>query len=300
MFGWREDAAPSLFLQTELQAIEATIYETPFAPLKADSLIPVKSIPRGTQEAGYDRTTGYGVAAWIAGLGTDAPSVNAARVRTLYSVRSHGAKYHYSRADLEAAAMAGLPLDATLGVEARRACETFRNGVALSGDASVGLTGFLNDPNVPLGTAPNGGWASTASPDDILRDLNEIRIAVWTQTKEAYIPDTIAIPATLFGHISLTPRSANSDTTILEFFLKSQDQIKSVVPMLELETAGAGGTGRMICYLKALSVLEQAVAIPFEQLPPQFIAFGVEVNCWSRTGGMHWKAPIAAAYRDGL
>lgn len=300
LWGWRSDSAPSLFLQRELQDIEKKIYETPFAPLKADQLIPVKTIARGAQEAGYDRITHYGMARWLAASAKDLPSVNAERRRFLYPVKSLGAQYEYTQDDIDAAQMAGMPLDDTLARAARRAIDTFRNSVALEGDAAIGMTGFVNDPSVPSGNATTGNWLGGATPDQILADLNQMPIDVRTQTKEVYEADTLALPTSLHGYVATTPRSANSDTTILEYFLKANPQIKEVVPMLELEEAGAGGTGRAICYKKDLEILEQAVAIPFEQMPPQFSGLKVEVPCRGRIGGTHFKAPIACVYRDGL
>lgn len=298
-WGWRADAAPSLFLQRELQDIEGRMYETPFAPLKADLLIPVRQIARGAQESGHDRVTHFGMARWLAGSAKDLPRVNAQRRRTLFPVRSMAVEYVFNQEEIEAAAMSSQPLQDTMARAARRAIDTFRNKVAMSGDSDLGMTGFTNDPNVPAGNATNGSW-NTASADDIIHDLNEAWIDVWTQSKEAFRPDTMAIPTSLYGLISSTPRSANSDTTILAYFLANQEFVRNVVPVLELETAGAGSTGRLICYLKDIEVLEQPVAIPFEQRPPTFSALEVSVACWCRTGGMGWKAPIAAVYRDGL
>jgi hypothetical protein len=302
VFGWRKDSAPSLFLQRELQDIEAQAYRTPFAPLDADRLIPIRNIARGAQESGYDRITHYGMAKWVGSNGQDIARVNATRRRFTFPVRSMALSYVYSQDEIDAAAMAGVPLNAEYAMATRQGIDSFRNQVAMIGDASVSMTGLLNNANVPVGNATYGSWATNAvsNPDRVIFDLNDIWIDIWTLTKKVFVPDTIAIPVDLYGLISSSRVSTVSDTTILEFFLRSQKVITTVEPILECSGAGVGATNRMLCYKKDPTVLEQAVAIAFEVLPPQFVDLEVKNIARGRTGGTNVKVPIAMSYRDGI
>lgn len=299
LWGWRADAAPSLFLQRELQDIEAIAYETPTKPLLADTLIPINQVNPGAMEGGYDRITRYGSMRWVAANAQDLPRVNAAKVRTTFQMRSAALMVAYNQDEIRSAQMAGVSLDAEHMTTARRAGDQFRDRIAISGDSAIGLTGFVNDANVPRGNATNGSWAS-ATPEHILQDMNDAWIDAMLQNKTAFPPDTLALPFSLWALIASTPRSSTDPTTILETFLKNQPYIKSVIGVLDLEDAGSGSTGRMVVYQRSKAVLQQSVAIAFEPLAPQFVGLEVQIPCVTRIGGTQWKAPIAAVYRDGL
>lgn len=298
-WSFRADSAMSLFLQKELQDIEAVAYETPTKPLLADLLIPVKPINPGAMEGGYDRITRYGAMRWIAANAKDLPRVNAAKVRTTFKLRTAAIAAVWNQEEVKAAQMAGVALETEQMTNARRAGDQFRDRIAIQGDSAIGMTGFVNDPNVPTGNATYGSWAS-ATPEHILADMTEAWVDCMLNTKTTMPPDTLALPFSLWAIVASTPRSSTDPTTILATFLKNQPYITAVIPVLDLEDAGSGGTGRMVCYKRSLEVLQQSVAIAFEPLPPQFVGLEVQIPCLTRIGGTQWKAPVAAVYRDGL
>ena len=210
--------------------------------------------------------------------------------------------YVYSQDEIDAASMAGVPLNSEYAMATRQGIDSFRNQVAMVGDSSIGMTGFVNNANVPVGNATYGSWATNAvtNPERVIADLNEGWIDIWTLTKKVFVPDTIAIPVDLYGVIASSRVSTVSDKTILEFYLSSQNIIKTVEPILECSGAGVGATNRMVVYKKDPAVLEQAVAIAFEILPPQFVDLEVKNIARGRTGGTNVKIPIAMAYKDGI
>lgn len=307
--GPHADAGESLFLIQELQAIEAKIAEQPLGPLDALNLIPLdESVPAGAREWGFDRITGYGIAQWVAADGKDLTRVEVKRERVTFPVKTMAAMYSFTREDLEAAAMANMPLDATLASEARRSIDSFKDKVWIEGDASVGMTGFLNDANVSIGSLAHGKWDGTAAtPDQIIAEINGYVFAVMRTTKKAFIPDTLVVPTGVYGYITTAPRSAQSDMTIWEFIRKNNPFLKNLEMLLQSDTVANGGVGpgvsgvsRAVLYKRAPEVLTAKQAIGFDILPPVIAGFSMDTACRARIGGTCFRVPIAAVYLDGV
>lgn len=308
--GEHADAGESLFILQELQAIEQRIYETPFGQLKSNELIPiVADIPAGASEWGYDRVTGYGLAQWVAADARDIPRADVKRERVTFPLRDMGVAYEYTRRDLLAAAMAGMPLDAMKAQSARRAIDSFRDKVFLEGDSSVGMSGFMNDSTVTVQNVAHGAWdGSAATADQVIAEVNSAIATIGAVTKENYWPDTLAVPMPCYAWLTTTARSSNSDTTIWEYVLRNQPYVKTLVPVLQLGNAsdpggkapGVGGVGRAVLYKRDPEVLKGPVSLMFEQLPPQAIGFSMQIPCRASIGGVHWRVPIAALYIDGV
>lgn len=306
----RFDAGEGLFILQELQAIEQQLYETPFGKLKAEMLIPYAfDVPEGAQEWGYDRVTAFGLAQWIAADAKDLPRVNVDRKRVTFPIYWSGLAYGYTRKDLQSAMMSSMPLDASLAKACRRGIDSHRNKVLLQGDDIVGLTGFLNDANVTVDTVANGAWDGTAAtPDQIIAEFNQIIFLIGSLTKENYWPDTLVVPAQVYAHLTTTPRSSTSDTTIWEYMRENNQYIKRLEFLLELGPTtdeggvgpGGGGAGRAIFYLRSPEVVVAKMATLFGQLPPQMKGFSIETPCYSVFGGTHWRVPIAGYYLDGV
>lgn len=293
------DAAQSLFLTEQLRDIETRVYDAPIAPFKYQVLVPPQKIAAGAREWGYDRITAYGVAQFLSANGTDYPLVNANKVRVTYPVKEIALGYEYQQSEILAAQMANVPLDSTMGEACRRGIESKVNETFLGGDSVAGYTGLFNDANVPRANAAVGSWGG-ATADQILSDLNEIARAVFVTTREQATADTLALSPERLALIASTPRASTSDTTILKFFLANQEYIKTVESASHLSTAGSGGTQRMVAYRRNMDTVAGPIAIPFEQLQPQLRGFSIHVPCWGRIGGVQFKAPVYAVYRDGI
>lgn len=300
--GAHSDAAESLFILQELQAIEQQLYETPFGPLDSKVLIPYDfSVPAGAMEWGYDRVTLHGMAQWIAANAKDLPRAEVSRTRATFPIQSMGDSYSYSRLDMLSAMMANMPLDPLLAQAARRAIDSFMDQVLLEGDATVGFSGFVNDANVSITAVAHGKWdGSAATPDQIIVEANRIVSDIGKTTKKNYYPDTLVLPPDQHAYVTTTPRSANSDTTIWEYIQKNNKYLKNIEMLLQAEGAGVGAVDRAIFYKRSPEVVVAKIAIPFEQLPPQQRGFSIEVPVWARIGGTHWRIPIAATYLDGV
>lgn len=299
------DASESAFFSRQLEYVEKEIYETRYPELNGRDLVPVKTdIPSGAETYTYYEWDQRGVAKIISDYANDLPRADVLGKQTTSYIKSLGASYGYSLQEIRAAQMAGVSLDSLKGDAARRAIEEGIDTLIQKGSSAHNLLGLLNQPNAITYVTPNGvsgfpQWSKKTS-DEILADMNGIANAIYTTTKGIERGDTIILPNAQYGLIASQPRSSLSDTTILEFFLKSNPWIKAVVPWYACTGAGAASSDRMVCYRRDKRALEVLIPQEFETRPPQEKGLAFEVPCHARCGGVVVRLPLSMAYADNI
>jgi hypothetical protein len=222
--------------------------------------------------------------------------------RSVHAIREH---YGYSIQEIRRANMSGTDLVAKEAIAARRMNDEKVNTVALLGDTSTNTPGFLNNPNVTVYAVPNDGtgtvktWTAKTA-DQIIRDIGGLVNSVVAATNGRELPDTLLLPITQYNYIANTPRSTNSDTTILQYILKNNPYLKTIEWLPELTGIGSGATNRMLAYVKDEDHLTLEIPQPFEQFPPQQRNLAFIVECHSRTGGTILYYPASVAVGDGI
>jgi hypothetical protein len=191
------------------------------------------------------------------------------------------------------------------------------NRIAWEGDPTHGLVGVLHIPNANLVTpaaaaaAPNEtGWNATSgkTPDEILEDLGNLIQAVRDNTNGVEEPDTVVLPITEFGYISRVPRSATSDTTILEFFRRVHPQIKTVESAVELAlqagdvapSGAVGATNVAMAYVRNPDKLTLEIPMPFKMLPVEARGLEFITITEARCGGVLAYKPLSIAFMEDI
>lgn len=299
----RNDANEGIFFAQELESVKAKTYDVTYPELTATMVIPVdSSAGAGAETISYHQYDAVGQAKIISNYATDLPRVDLKGKKFSADVKSIGASYGYSVQDIRAARMAGKPLEQRKANAVRRANDQEVNRIAYFGDEEHGLVGLLSHPNIPAYTLPDDGVDADDNPstkfidktsDQVLRDLNGMVAKMLELTQNTETPDTILLGHTTHADLSTRARSANSDTTILEFFLKNSPYVKNVQIVPELVGAGTGDTDICIIYRKSPDKLTLEVPQPFEQFPVQTKGLEYEVNCHSRCGGVIIYYPLS-------
>jgi len=291
------DATGQAFFLRQLEYIKARSYDVQYQDLVARELFPVSNeAPEGTQTITYRTYDMVGSARIIMNYANDLPRADIAGKETTIKVRGIGISYGYSRDDILAAQMTGLPLDQRRANAAMYAWEQKVDDIAFNGDAASGLIGFFTDPNIPALIANTGNWIS-ATPDDIIDDINRAVGNVRTTTRMKETPQTLLIPVDIFNRISGTPRAPQSDTTILEFVKQKVNGITDIRPVNELE-----GTKADSAYLYDRNPDKLQLEIPkeLEYLPPQEKGLELLVPGWGKTGGVNVYYPMSALEITGV
>lgn len=293
------------FVISQLAYTENQLFERQYLPMQYEDLLPI------TFEAGeHADQIRYEIYDWsgrgkrLNSRSKDIPKVDVAMAEKYFPVVNGGIGYDYTTEELRRTAFLRRPVSERKLVAAMEGYRRHMNDVGLYGE-SGGLTGLYNSPLVPQGNAPTGNWA-VATPANILKDINALIQNVWTNT--AYndqITHIVLAPGAL-AYIAGTARSDNSDKTILQF-IKENNIAKTekgidiqFVAGFGLDTAGSGGTRRMMGYVKSDQRLVMHVPLPLRFLAPQMSAYLVEVPGEYKYSGVEFRYPKSAYYMDGV
>jgi hypothetical protein len=295
-----------MFLLRQLDYIKTQTYDIKYAELKARKLIPVSSeADPGAEKIFYRAYDQTGLAKVIANYSDDLPRADVKGEEFFASVKTLGASYGYNLQEMRASVYGNVPLEQRRASAARRAIAQLENSIAFFGDSATGLVGLFNTPNVPSITIPADGtgasklW-SAKTADQILRDMNLVANSISAVSLGVEIPDTMLLPIAQYNYVASTARSANSDTTILNYFLQNNPYIKHVEWVNELKGAGAGASDRIFAYRRSPEVLTMEVPSDFEQLELQIVNLEYKVPCIERFAGVLVYYPLALAYGDGI
>lgn len=302
----RLDSSESAFLERQLDYIKSQTYDIKFAELKSRKVVPLSSeADEGAERIFYRQFTQSGLAKILHNYASDSPRADVVAAEFFTPIRTLAAHYGYNVQELRAAVYSNVPLEQRRANAARRAIAQLENKLAFVGDEESGLQGFFTGQNIPQTILPNDGDGSSVlwinkTPDQILRDLNLVANVVSEQSLGVEIPDTLLLPLDSYNLISSTARSANSDTTILNYFLQNNTYIKEVEWINELGTSGVNSTRRMVAYRRDPDVLTMEVPMDFQQLELEKRGREYVIECEERFGGVLIYYPLAISFADGF
>ena len=179
----------------------------------------------------------------------------------------------------------------------RRAYEEKVQDVAFFGDAGVSMDGFFNNANVDK-TVPSKWFDdATITTDEMLEILNEAPTSIVQGSNMKETPNTMLVPYDVYRIISTTARSSTSDTTVLEFFLRTNPFIRSIEPINELEAAKSDlAKDRIICYDRSPEKVQLHLPRTLEFLPPVRSNLEFTVAAHARIGGVALYYPKSVLY----
>lgn len=293
------------FMVSQLAYTESEAFAKLYVPMQFRDFVPVESAGGWADQIRYELVDYAGQGKRISGAGNDIPRVDVQYGEKLFPVVSGAIGYHYTYEEMQKAAFFRTPLQTSRLQAAMEGAERHLNQVALYGESQSNLTGLFNNGNVPQASAVTGNWSS-ATPDQILKDINTLILTIWQNTAYNDTPTDILLPAASMSVISSTPRSANSDTTILQY-IKANNIAKqergadiNFRTAFGLNTAGSGGTKRMMGYVRNTSRVKMHVTQELQFLAPQFRNLEVFIPGVYRYSGVEFRYPKSAMYVDGL
>jgi hypothetical protein len=295
------------FVESTLTHVEAKVYEVQYRHIVYQDIVPVSNeAGEGATSVTYYSIDGATMGKFIGSNAIDIPLADIATAQHIVPVELGATGYKYSDEELRQAAMLNRPLPQMKANLSMRGFEEHAQAVCFNGDTTKGLEGFLNNSNVPAANVVNPGsgtaW-STKSAAQILFDINAAFAQVFETTNEVEKPDTLLLPTAQWSYIASTPRSDNSDTTILQYvvqnspYITSVDDIKSLP---ELKGAGAAATDRMMVYTKDIDKVVFHIPMPYKIEQPVRKTLGWEVPAVYKLSGVEFRYPLSASYSDGI
>jgi len=288
-----------IFLARELETILARAFEVEYADIKYSTVIPVSSeVGTGADSFTYRVFDKQGSMKVIGDKAQDLPRADVLRKEVTHPVRSLGASFAYTVQETRAAAMVpGMNLEQRRANAVRRAYEEKVQEIAYFGDAPSGMKGFFNNNQVDKLVPDKWFDTSAVTPDELIALLNEPATRLVQNSNMKEMPNTMLVPYNVYRIISTTPRSSTSDTTVMEFFLRTNPMITAIEPINELEASKSGNAlskDRIITYDRSPDKLQLHVPQPLEFLPPLRQSLEFSVAAHARIGGLALYYPKSA------
>lgn len=246
-----------------------------------------------------------GRAEYLSGKGFDIPNVSAQMAQGVSNFFLAGCGYELSLQEVNRASRMGVDLPTRDASDARKIAEKFVYDRFMTGSTEKGFTGLLNNATVPQASAPTGDW-DTATPDEMVGDVDAALTDVYINTKETEIADTLLLPTSKFLKANRTKMTEYGGTA-LKYLMENNaytaitKQPLNILPARELETAGSGGTKRIVAYARNPGVLEGFLPGAFTFLPPHAISsMSWRVDGIMNVGQTEIYRPKAVSYRDGI
>jgi hypothetical protein len=303
----RTDAAPTMFLARALEEIDPMMYARQYARLEAGELVQPRSMNPGANKHTYRQTDGKGAAVVTTDYNVEHPIVEVSKEEFSQGVVGILSGYRYNLQELRAALYAGESLDTDRALVARRVIAETTNRIGLLGYPEFGITGLFNQAYAQAYTLPadgnqNGGSSSTRfihkTTRQIERDIQGILNMVPETTAEIEKATRVLMPYATLRFLEQTRIADDVETKIL-------DVIKGAFPGVEfrgalfLESAGAGGSGRLVAYNPSREIVEWLVPIAFEQFAPfQPTSTTWQIIMHARIGGIVNRRPLCMIYAD--
>jgi hypothetical protein len=216
----------------------------------------------------------------------------------------------FSILELESAIKMGRPIDDQKLTALKLKCEMDTDEQVYVGDATLNVTGLINNTavtnvaNVPNGTAASPLWVNK-TPAEILKDVNEVLQSGWAASGFAVMPSKILIPPTQFGALSTQVISTAGTTSILKYLRENNIVAASGKGQIDFQPAkwatgfGAGATDRLVAYTQQ----KQFVRFPktaLSRTPIQYDSLYHKTTYYCRLGVVEVVYPETIAYRDGI
>lgn len=261
-----------VYLARELETILARAFEAEYADIKYSTLIPISTeVGPGADSYTYRVFDKQGSMKVIADKAQDLPRADVLRKEVTLPVRSLGGSFAYTVQETRAAAMVpGMNLEQRRANAVRRAYEESVQEIAYFGHAASGMKGLFNNDQVDK-LVPDKWFDGTTTPDEMLALLNEAPTRLVANSNMKEMPNTMLVPYSVYRIISTTPRSTTSDTTVMEFFLRTNPMITAIEPVNELEASKSNGAlskDRILVYDRSPDKLQLHIPQPLEFLLP--------------------------------
>lgn len=304
-----DTAAGLAFVTAQAAHIEPQVYKQRLPHIRYRSPEGVGLIPVDTSANPWAKSVTYygmesvGEAKWTADRATEINVVGTAMSQNDTSVHMADIGYDYGLEEVEIARMLGQSLPSDKAMVAFDVYERFVDTVAFEGDATKGFQGLLNNSAVTAASATTGNWTA-ATEDQILADINEGIMGIYTDTNSVAIADTVLIDPVRYAYIA-SRRLGDTGMTILEFIMKSNaytaltGQPLTIRAIRGLETRGVGDEPRMVSYRRDPGVLKMHIPMPHRFLPVEIKGLLYQVPGIFRLGGLDIRLPKEVRYTDG-
>lgn len=253
--------------------------------------------------------------AWIGKDSTQIANIALDIGKTAKPLYLWGMEVGYTIPELESAMRLGRPVDSqkVSGMQLKHQMDT--DEMVYMGDSTLGQKGLVNDDSVIThalvendGTGSATEW-TTKTPDQILRDVNELLAATWEASGWAVVPERLLLPPSRYAYIVSQKVSTAGNMSIMEFLKQNSISLAKngkpleILPVKWLETAGevadSEATKRMVAYTKDSRRVRYPM-VPLQRTPLEYRSIYHLTTYFGRLGVVEKVYPETIQYRDGI
>ena len=300
------------FMISQVSYLEQEMYAAKYFDIVFDKLVPIDtSIPEGASSVTYRSYDGATVGKFLGARADDIPLVSAEAQLHTVPLGYAGVGTKYSLDELRTPAMAGMPIDATQAEIAFRGARQHQQKTVFFGYKSRNMFGLLNHPNVTK-TNSTVNW-STATPDQIIEDVNKAISTVWVNSNQVFLPNTLLIDTERYTALVNKKSSDIAFKSVIDYietnnlYTKRTGQKLTIEPLphLSAEVLKANGVSnsnkaRMVAYVKDKKCVKAYMPIPPRFVAPQLKNLDVITPMEYKISGTEYIYPTSAIYVDAM
>jgi hypothetical protein len=236
---------------------------------------------------------------WFDVAADDMPYADVSRTQFLQENHMAAIGYKWNRGDLERGSQLGINVLADKADAATKTAERFIHKTGMTGDGLKFATGFINDPLMTVTSGAAITAASTAASDVAV--INDALTSVEDNTAETYRADTLALPTSIYNLLASKQMPGTSMSVLA--YMRTNSVIGADITIKRtrhLNTAGSGGTKRLIAYANTPEVHRFHLPGGGHQFFPQWQKgpFSWEVPGIMAIGGYEDRIPKAKTAVD--
>lgn len=310
----KADAQTLPFFERELEQVLTQTYERKFPELAMANgeIIPISSeVDEGAENYTYYMYEPTGIARFMTAYAdSDMPMVSIRGAKVTAPVEPMEVGYGWSTRDIRNASFARRPLDSRLAMAARKAHDQRVHITGLWGREDLGLTGFVNNPNITVADAPAGAgggsnpeyWVNK-TPDEIVADIAMVIDGVRTLTNKVENVTHVAISDPLYLYIRRTRLGTIGESKTILTYIKEVWDTVEFYGLIDLQASNSLGNlteDCMIGYAKDPEKCSLEIPMPFKQYPVQAEGLRFKVPTESSMGGVKCPYPLSIYRLDGI
>lgn len=301
------------FYISQLASLESRVYEAKYAAINYAELIPVHTeLPEWADSWDYISYDAVTIGKFIGSSADDLPNVALSANKSSVPIGYAGNMYDYSLDELRKSQQLRIPLDTTKARAAFRGAQEHTQRVAYFGDATRGMTGAFNNPNLALSNSTLNWFDPATTGMQIVEDIDDFLGDVWTNSATVHVPNVLVLDSARWRRINSMPMSKElPNTTVLQYLkennvytgltgqpLRVEQRLQLSAAQLAANGVSNGNKDRMMAYELNDENLGMQVPIPWRSLAPQMWNLSVRVPCEYKISGVEFRYPFSGAYRD--
>lgn len=238
---------------------------------------------------------------WVGAKTTNIPGMAVDIAKVPAPLHLWALELGWSVVELEAAAKLGRPIDTQKYEGMKIKYNMDVDEMVYVGDEEVGATGLCNNPAVHAENSTLD-W-DTATPRQILDDVNDLINAAWERSAFAVVPDQLRLSPRKFARLVQPVTDAGSMSLLKYIAEQCISNIQNgrpleIHPLKWLTDRGVAGKDRAVVYTRSMEYVRFPL-VPLQKTPLEYRGLSQLTVYFGKLGHVEFVYPETLCYMDG-